>query len=245
MSLRRQNAFKGKAGYAASKRRNAAITLQRAARARATTSRRMAGFPEPLASTNPQGSLEVKSAQYANVSQTPSALAGTSNHVNAIVQGAGANNRLGNRYRCKAVAVRGLVTRGNATSGVVGYYLIWDKQPNQALAAADKIFTIDAANGLYPYNSGLNRGRKHRFQILAKYCVTVGDTQSNLPQMVPVNSYHKLPASCITSCEQGMTSGSISNIDTGALILIPFSNATVAGAEPHTHLAWELYFEEA
>lgn len=245
MALRRRKAFRGSAEYMADKRRNAAVTLQRAARGRATTSRRMAGFPEPLASTNPQGSLEVKSAQYANVSQTPGALAGTSNHVNAIVQGAGANQRLGNRYRVKAVAVRGQVSRGSSTNAQVGYYLVWDKQPNQALANADKIFTIDAGNGLYPYNSGLNRGRKHRFQIIAKWFTTVGDTQSNLPQMRPVNNYHKLPASCITSCEQGMTSGSVSNIDTGACILIPFSNAATTGTEPHTHLAWEVYFEEA
>lgn len=247
MSLRRQKAFRGSKEYAASKRRNAAITLQRAARARARTSLRNVAFPMPVPSSAPQGKLEVKTVQYTRAQlNTDAAPAPT--HLNIVTQGAGNNQRLGNKYRLTAVHIKGraatdLMT-GATDDSIMGYYLVWDKQPNQTLATAAHIWTEDNANGLYVYNTGLKVGSRDRFQIVGSFRTLLGRVNTNLPSDADINCYHKMPRSCVTTCIAGATAGDISTIMNGALLIVPYGSK-VSGPTGWIQFATELFFEEA
>lgn len=247
MALRRQQAFRGSKEYAASKRRNAAITLQRAARSRATVSRRNIGFPMPMPSTAPQGKLEVKSVQYVRADRNTLCLA-VPYHMNNVTQGAGNNQRLGNKYRLTGVMIKGQAfsdaMTGDEDDSIVGYYLVWDRQPNQALAVATDIWTVDAANGLYVHNTGLKVGGRERFKIVGSWRSIIGKKDTNLPRNADINCFHKLPRSCITTQIAGDANGTIDKIVNGALLCVPYGNKET-GPTCALRLAAQLFFEEA
>lgn len=247
MALRRQKAFRGSAEYAQNRRRHAATTLQRAARARAGVSRRNVAFPMPLPSTAPQGKLEVKTVQYTR-SQLNCDAAPTPVHINIITQGAGNNQRLGNKCRVTGVRIKGrgltdLMT-GATDDSVVGYYLVWDKQPNQTLASAAHIWTEDTANGLYVYNTGLKVGSRDRFQVVGSFRTILGRVNTNLPSDCDINCFHKMPRSCVTTYIAGSAAGEIANIMNGALLIVPYGSKVTAPV-PAIQFATELFFEEA
>lgn len=247
MALRRQRAFRGSKEYAAGKRRDAALTLQRAARRRASISRRDVGFPMPLPSTAPQGKLEVKSVQYVNASRNALALA-VPFHLNIVTQGAGNNQRLGNKYRCTGVMIKGQAysdpMTGTTDDSIVGYYLVWDKQPNQTLAVASDIWTVDAANGLYVHNTGLKVGGRDRFKIVGSYRTFIGNVDTNLPRNADINCFHKLPRSCIVTQIAGDAAGTVDKIVNGALLVVPYGSKPT-GPTAAMNLAAQLFFEEA
>lgn len=247
MALRRQKAFRGSKEYAASKRRNAAVTLQRAARARASVSRRNVGYIMPLPSKAPQGSLEVKSVQYTrasvNTDSSPVPI-----HVNIITQGAGNNQRLGNKYRITGLQVKGRAFTdtftGLSDESIMGYYLVWDKQPNQTLASSNQIWTVDTANGLFVWNTGLKVGSRDRFQIVGSYSTLLGRHTTNLPSDAAINRYHKFPRSCVTTQIAGDAAGTIDKIMNGALLVVPYGSKS-NGPVGQMQLAMQLFFEEA
>ena len=244
MPLQRGYAFKGKKEYA-DRLKQMAVSRQKSARHAARVSYRQIGFPIPVPSTAPAGSLETKSAQFTPVSLTPAASPTTISHVNVIAQGAGNNNRIGNKYRLTGVSIKGLAAAndGDKKRSVLGYYLVWDKQTNKALPTGSDIFTIDAANNLYTYNTGLRVGSRERFQIVGSYRTMVGGQDDNLPSLRDINMFHKLPKSCVSVSQVGNTSGAITSIVSGSLLLIPFgSRATDVQT---MQVAWQVFFEEA
>jgi len=242
MPLTRQNAFSGKAAY--QKRRAATMSRQSSARMARTTSYRQSGFPQPLPSRAPQGALETKSIQYRRIVAQPDNLGTTMYHVNVVAQGTAANQRLGNRFRCTALSVKGTAYEGAIAAGTTGFYVVWDKAPNGAIPPATDIFAIDSAAGNILPEVGLKPARTHRFTVLGKWgAVGIGDSDSNLPSVIPINKYVKMPKSCICTMERATVSGAIAGTVEGSLLLVPFSNKTAD--LPILNLTCELFFEEA
>ena len=244
MPLERGYAFKGKKEYA-ERRKQMALSRQKSARHAARISYRQIGFPIPMPSTAPAGSLETKSVQFTSVSLTPSALPTNITHVNVIAQGPGNNNRIGNKYRLTGVSIKGLAAAndGDKKRSILGYYLVWDKQTNKALPSGTEIFTVDDTNGLYTYNTGLKVGSRERFQIVGSYRTIVGGEDDNLPSLRDINMFHKLPKSCVTTSQAGVANGTIGSIVSGSLLLIPFGSRS---ADVQTMaVALQVFFEEA
>ena len=110
-------------------------THQRMARKRRFTkvSGRRGGFPHPLPSKVPTGSLETKSIKYANVTYDLLS-GGVPTHINSVSQGTGNADRLGYKMRNTAVHVKGhfQCKQTGPRGSICGYMLVWDKSPSLA-----------------------------------------------------------------------------------------------------------------
>ena len=75
------------------------------------------------------------------------------------------------------------------------------------------------------------------------------NTTGNQPNVILIDDFLKLPASCVTTYVKGDTSGGISATLNGALYLIPFvkvlSTAGANGTDVQFSFTQESYFAEA
>lgn len=220
-------------------------------RYRARSSRilgRRGGFPHPAPSAIPTGSLETKSQKFANTAYDLLA-GGVVTHLNSITQGTGNANRLGYKIKNTAVHLKGQFScaQTGPRAAVCGYYLVWDKSPNLALAATSDVFNINAGAGYdmsntFPIDND-------RFVILKSKRRTICNSTANGINTVLVDDFVKLPASCVTGFVKGNTTGGIANTQTGALLLMPYRSVTEAGSTAADlvtlNVTTELFFAEA
>ena len=143
----------------------------------------------------------------------------------------------------------------------MGYSWVWDKSPNKSLPAVADIFTIDATKGFDMANTLLVDDNSDRFKVLRSVRKTISKTQydggnnanvnttGNEPNVILIDDFLKLPASCVTTYVKGDTSGGISATLNGALYLIPFvkvlSTAGANGTDVQFSFTQESYFAEA
>nr|AGA18293.1 hypothetical protein [uncultured marine virus] len=225
-------------------RTKSARTKRSSARRNVITGRR-SGFPHPAPSRVPQGALETKSQKFANTEYDLLA-GGVATHINSITQGTGNANRIGYKIRNTAVHLKGQFScaQGGPRSAVAGYYLVWDKSPNLALAATSDVFNINAGAGYdmsntFPIDND-------RFVVLKSVRRTL--TNSNAGRnVVLVDDFIKLPATCTTGFVKGNTTGGIANTQTGALLLMPYRSVTETAGDDKVALnvTMELFFAEA
>ena len=209
---------------------------------------RRGGFPRPVPSSVPTGSLETKSIKYAAVTYNLLS-GGQTTHVNNVAQGPANADRLGYKMRNTALHIKGQFLSNNTGPymGIVGYFLVWDKSPNTALALPSDIFNISAGAG-YDLGNTFPLDRD-RFVVLKSMRRKVTqDPRAGLNQHL-VDDYIPLPKYCVTSFTKGNASGAIANTQTGALLFIPWRTVTIANAGGDDEVAGvftnELYFAEA
>lgn len=141
-------------------------------------------------------------------------------HLDDVSQGTTVNTRDGRKWRNTSVAIRGQAVSDSATATAIGAcYLIWDRQPNKALAGITDY--LDAADAYsFPKRENAQRFltiRKWRWSF-AGNSTTAG--QNNDSTVYAIDEYVKLPAECIAETTSADTTGAIGNRVTGALLLI-------------------------
>ena len=225
-------------------------THKRMAKTRRFTkvSGRRGGFPHPLPSRVPTGSLETKSQKFAQITYDLLA-GGVSTHVNTINQGTANADRLGYKIRNTAVHIKGnfsCVATG-PRQAIDGYFLVWDRSPNTSLAAPSDIFNVNAGAGYdlgntFPVDND-------RFVVLKSMRRKMSFFPNNGLNMHLVDDYVSLPKYCVTGFTKGNASGLIANTQTGALLLIPYRSVTEANTggddKVEAKLVMELFFAEA
>ena len=218
------------------------------------------GYVHPTPSAVPTGSLETKVLRFSNRNINP-VFQGQVIHINqGIVQGTSSYTRLGHKIRNTGNRIKGhwFNDKNGPRSAIIGYSWVWDKSPNKTLPAVSDIFTIDASKGFDMANTLLVDDNSDRFKVLRSVrrhitkSVVESSTQTESygqgDNVILIDDFLKLPASCVTTYVKGDTTGGISAVQTGALYLIPFCKVLSSG-QPTTDVTFsftqESYFAEA
>ena len=164
--------------------------------------------------------VDVSSATY--VCDTTGAIT----HMSIVPQGSTVNQRDGKAFRCTSIQLRGKVTNGaTAVANDCAVMLVWDKQPNKALAAITDILDAATAQAL------TKRENASRFVILRRYDFSLtgkSDGTSTAGYMRSFEKYVRLPSDCVAVCTTADTTGEIGNRVSGALLLVTVGG-TAAG----------------
>lgn len=179
--------------------------------------------------------------------------------LNQIGQGTSVNTRIGMRYAITGVHIRGQFRQDGVqttTPAVAGYYLVYDSEPHGTLATSQEIFNLRYQDVKYAFPNGTEGQKGGRFKYLARKEFLIGNQGSGTNQIEMdgviagtrlINDYipiSKLPVQCVRM----NTGSSITTIQKGALLLIPFGSRgdPVSGTSsyPKMDFAWRLYFCE-
>ena len=194
------------------------------------------GYVHPTPSAVPTGSLETKVLRFSVRNINP-VYQGQVIHINqGIIQGTSSFTRLGHKIRNTGNRIKGhfFADVNGPRCAIVGYSWVWDKSPNKSLPAVADIFTIDASKGFDMANTLLVDDNSDRFKVLRSVRKVIGKTagtpstsgnnssSTNEPNVLLIDDFLKLPASCVTTYTKGDTTGGISAVQTGALYLVPF-----------------------
>jgi len=204
-------------GRAAMIARNRGQIIARTRRGRRTINQRTSGF---VGAAGDAKYVDTALANYV-VDTT-----GSVTHIDIVPQGTTVNQRDGKAFRDTSVTIRGMTYNGStATYNDCAVLLVWDKQPNKALAAITDV--LDAAN-----NSALNkRENASRFVIIRRwnYILTgKGDGSTTSGYARTFDKYVRLPPGCVATCTTADNTGAIGNRVSGALLLLTVGN-TAAG----------------
>lgn len=141
---------------------------------------------------------------------------GVTTLIPVIPQGAGESQRIGREVQLASVQIHGYCSAKTTTVTSRGrIMLVWDKQPNAALAAVTDILTANSSQAL------LNDQNKKRFRVLLnEFFVFSGNitTPSTGMEIYPFQRFVKLRKRMITYGTVG--TGVIGDIKTGALLLL-------------------------
>lgn len=179
--------------------------------------------------------------------------------LNQIGQGTSVNTRVGMRYQMTGVHIRGTFTQEGVQSikaNICGYYLIYDSEPHGTLATAQEIFNLRYNDVHYAFPNGSEGQKGGRFKYLARKEFLLGNqgagtNQVEMDGVLPgarlINDYIPL-SKLATQCMRLNTGSSITSVQKGALLLVPFGRAgtplTGTATDPSMQFAWRLYFNE-
>ena len=171
---------------------------------------------------------------------------GSITHLDIVPQGTTVTTREGKSFRLTSVWARGSIDNLAATvlSDVL-CMLVWDRQPNKALAAITDIIDVVTAD------SFTKRENAGRFKILKKWSVSMsgsGTTVTNNGGKTNhrIDDYVKLPSDCVAVCTSADTTGAIGNRISGALLLVTAGDQVAAGAVSSNMIAgFRIGFKEA
>lgn len=173
------------------------------------------------------------------------------NHLDIIAQGAGASQRIGQKFKVTGIHIRGEMlfpTENIIRTDTAGYYLVWDRQPNGAIAVLNDILDTEGTDvtsaDAFPLASN-----EARFIILARKSHNFVKQQTQptaFDDRWTVDHYLQFNRSLIATSknvdELGSTpSGGIGTRSSGALLMLPFGNNTTE--LPFTY-SYRLYFED-
>lgn len=217
-------------------------------------SRRTGGFHPPNPSPPPgrkQINSREKKQRTFNLQSTPCSSVSPPNHLDVIAQGTGASQRLGQKYKVTGVHIRGellLPTETGIRSDTAGYYLVWDRQPNGAVALLGDVLDVESAAvtsaDAFPLASN-----ESRFIILARKSHNLIQQQTGtttFEDRKTIDDYFQFRKILIATSknvdELGSTPlGGIGTRMSGALLMIPFGNNL---AEVTFEYSYRLYFED-
>lgn len=182
------------------------VQMARSRRGRRTINQRTGGFVGPAGDAK---YVDVANSDY-NCDTT-----GSIAHISIVPQGTTVNQRDGKAFRVTSVQLRGYVSNNSAsTSNDCAAMLVWDKQPNKALAAITDI--LDSANA----RSMNKRENASRFVILRRWDWSLtgkSDGTSTPGYFRSFDKYVRLPRDCVATCTAADTTGAIGNRVSGAL----------------------------
>lgn len=163
-------------------------------------------------------------------------------HLSIVPQGTTVNTREGKAFRCTSVNIRGKVS-AKTTTTIANYagYLVWDYQPNKALAATTDI--LDSASS----NSFPKRENNERFKIIKKYYgLVIGNTTTPTvgTEAYEIDDYVKLPKDANVLCTTADTTGVIGNTIQGALLWVPVGDIATGTAAAQFVIGFRMNFTD-
>ena len=211
-------------------------------------------------------STSIKEQKYLDASLTmtldclPSPDATNIQHLNQISQGTTVNQRLGMRYAMTGLHIRGTLNQAGAQSVIpvkAGYWIVYDSEPHGAKATAQEMFNLKYNDMHYAFPNGSEGQKGGRFKYLYRKEYLLGNQGSgtnqiemdgSLPGCRLINDY--IPLNKLV-CQHNRldTFGTISHIQKGALLIIPFgqTHSTVTGdpaTPPAMLVTYRMYFTE-
>lgn len=167
---------------------------------------------------------------------------GTITHLSIVPQGTTVNSREGKSFRCTALQIRGQFQAGTTTTAsTVAAYIVWDKQPNKALAAITDIFNSISSESLS------KRENAGRFVLLKKYIrVLIGNstTPATGQEYKVIEKYMKMPPNSVVECTAADTTGVIGNTINGALLLVTMGTVAAGTASGNFFGTFRLGFTD-
>lgn len=134
-------------------------------------------------------------------------------HIPIIAQGAGESERIGRQVSLKSLQIHGRLYNGTtATINNITMSIVYDRQPNKALAGWTDIYDSNSANSFKKDEN------KDRFQIIKEWRLVVTGSQvtTNVGFGRPLEKYIKLKGLPVSYSTAG--TGAIGDINTGALL---------------------------
>lgn len=194
--------------------------------------------PHPAPSRVPIGSQTVKAKSFFPVVLPATNTFAIAGHLlDVIAKGIGDNERIGSNWEDTAVHLKGTVEAVDANT-VFEYFVVWDKQPNQATALYNDVFAGDPTQSFY------RPGYDERFVIIKKFRKAMSNSVgSDLPHFVAIDDYIKLPKGCIARASLTGVTGTIAARSNGALLIFPGSNKAGLLA-PIFDVAVRVYFND-
>ncbi|AXH79215.1 MAG: capsid protein [Circular genetic element sp.] len=179
--------------------------------------------------------------------------------LNQIGQGTSVNTRVGMRYQMTGVHLRGVFEQQGpqqTAPPMCGYYLVYDSEPHGTAPTAQEMFNLRYNEMPFAFPNGSEGQKGGRFKYLARKQFLLGNQGSGsspvpmdgvTPGQILINDY--IPLNKLqTQCMRLNTGSTVSSIQKGALVLVPFgrNGSVVTGtAEPaHMSISWRLYFGE-
>jgi len=216
--------------------------------------RRTGGFHPPNPSP-PQGRAQIntkeKKQRTFNLQSTPAFKTAPPNHLDIIAQGAGASQRIGQKFKVTGIHIRGemaLPTESGIRTDTGGYYLVWDRQPNKSLAVIGDVLDEEAgavtSADAFPLASN-----ESRFVVLARKSHNLIKRETaagSFDDRKTIDDYFQFRKTLIATCQNvdelgGSALGTIGTRTSGALLMLPFGNNT---AQITFEYSYRLYFED-
>jgi len=179
--------------------------------------------------------------------------------LNQIGQGTSVNTRIGMRYNLTGVHIRGQIRQvgvQNVSPPIAGYYVVYDSEPHATLATSQEIFNLRYNDVALDFPNGTEGQKGGRFKYLTRKWMTMGNQDAGtsavemdgvLPGTRLIDDYIPLNK-LATQCVRLNTGSSITSIQKGALLLIPFGrlgNPITGTSSPcKFDFTWRLYFNE-
>lgn len=169
---------------------------------------------------------------------------GSVTHCSIIPQGSTVGQREGRTCIVTACHLRGNVSaRSTCKIATASWMLVWDNQPNKALAGITDI--LDSAS----CEAQNKRENVNRFKIVRRcnYAVSGNDTtagQQTDHSIFFVDEYIKLPKGCITVYTTADTTGVIANCIQGALLLVTCGNQPAGNSAVYVNVNVRTSFKD-
>jgi len=180
--------------------------------------------------------FDVATATY-NVDNT-----GTITHLDVVTQGDTVNSRDGRKFMPTWVNMRGYMINGTgALANDCVVILVWDKQPNKALAAITDV--LDSATS----ESQNKRENASRFQIIRRWNFILTGKQDGSTTSGYCRNFDKfvrLPAGLVAECTPADTTGAIGNRVSGALLMITVGNVAAGVTAAQLRVSVRVGFED-
>lgn len=167
---------------------------------------------------------------------------GSITHLSIVPQGTTVNTREGKAFRATSVNVRGKIS-AKTTTTIANYacYLVWDYQPNKALAAITDV--LDSASS----NSFPKRENNERFKIIKKYYgLLIGNTTTPTvgTEAYEIDDYVKLPKDANVLLTAADTTGVIGNTIQGALLFVTVGDIATGTAAAQAVVGFRMNFTD-
>jgi len=167
---------------------------------------------------------------------------GSVSHLDIIPTGTTVNSRDGRKFKNTSFQIRGVAAADTTTTSANGaMYLVWDRQPNKALAGVTDI--LDTASS----SSFAKRENAQRFKIIKKWryqfagnITTAG--QQTTATAFDIDDYVRLPEECVAECTTADTTGAIGNRVTGALLLLTIGNTGAGTTDANVSITTRVNF---
>lgn len=165
---------------------------------------------------------------------------GSVSQVDSIPTGTTVNSRDGRKFKLTSFQIRGLALADTTTTNTQGaMYLVWDRQPNKALAAITDILDTNSSVSFQ------KRENIQRFKIIKKWrWVFSGNstTPNGYGTIYDIDDYVKLPDECLAETTSADTTGAIGNRVTGALLLITTGSSGASTADGNVTVTTRVNF---
>jgi len=192
------------------------------------------GFISPIAAD----------AKYFDVALTNYACntTGSITHLDIIPQGTTVNSREGKSYTLTKLQIRGLfVANSTSVLNTAGALIVWDKQPNKALAGITDV--LDSVSP-FAFNKRENRGRFVTIKRITRSIVGNSATPTTGREQVPYEKVINLPPGLISEKTAVDTTGVIGNTINGALLLVTVGTVAAGTQDADFSATFRIGFRE-